>query len=106
MNWRQLCMLKTLFAIADRDGVTDDDVTVLQDAPPEDVAFMERLIREESVVAYRPKKGYSTNCYLFGGITDKGRKAYGPIVEAENRRCADEMRCVSSVEGNFQGNNR
>ena len=105
MNWRQLCMLKTLFAIADRDGVTGDNVTVLQDAPPEDVAFMERLIREESVVAYRPKKGYPTSCYLFGGITDKGRKAYGPIVEAENRRCVEEMKCVSSVDGDFQGNN-
>lgn len=106
MNWRQISLLKMLFTIADNHLNDDNDVAVLQDAPPEDVAFMERLIREESVVAYRPRKGYPTQCYLFGGITDKGRKAYGPIVEAENRRCADEMKCVSSVEGNFQGNNR
>lgn len=104
MNWRQISILKMLFSIADDDLFADKDITVLQDAPPEDVAFMERLIREESVVAYRPRKGYPTQCYLFGGITDKGRKAYGPIVEAEKRKNAEVTQGVRRQGGKDEQN--
>ena len=84
MGWRQIYVLKSLFAAANSSSAIDKDVTVLHDAPSEDVAFMNQLIKEGSVVAYRPKrKGYLTNCFVFGGFTEKGLKAYWPIVEAE-----------------------
>lgn len=84
MGWRQIYVLKSLFAAANSSGAIDKDVAVLHDAPPEDVAFMNQLIKEGSVVAYRPKrKGYRFNCFVFGGFTEKGLRAYWPIVEAE-----------------------
>ena len=84
MGWRQIYVLKSLFAAANSSGALDNDVTVLHDAPPEDVAFMNQLIKEGSVVAYRPKrKGYPFSCFIFCGFTEKGLKAYWPIVEAE-----------------------
>lgn len=84
MGWRQIYVLKSLFAAANSSGAIDKDVTVLHDAPLEDVAFMNQLIKEGSVVAYRPKrKGYPFNCFVFGGFTEKGLKAYWPIVEDE-----------------------
>ena len=85
MNWRQVFVLKTLFAIADSERSGDGYVPVLKDAPPEDVAFMNQLIKEESVLAYKPKHGHLTRCFMFRGISEKGRRVYWPIVAAEQK---------------------
>ena len=73
MGWRQIYVLKSLFAAMNSSGASDKDVIVLHDAPSEDVAFMNQLIKEGSVVAYRPKRnGYPFNCFVFGGLLKKG----------------------------------
>lgn len=79
---RESFVIKTLFHSEKHGKTTDGYHEVLHDAPQSDVSFMEQLIENGYVVAYRTRsKGAGLPCFMFAGFTPKGRAVYASFAE-------------------------
>lgn len=83
MTDRQLMILKSLFEYESAGAKMHDYVEVLTDAPPEDVAFTEGLVKHGDIVAYRTRSEKSgLPCFAFRGFTPDGHKVYDSFMGA------------------------
>ena len=81
MTPRQLFVIKSLFESEARHATSDACCEVLHDAPAADIFFMEQLIAEGSVIAYKTRSsGCGLPCFEFRGFTSQGHKIYRPFV--------------------------
>lgn len=86
MTPRQLYVVKSLFESETRHATSDGCCEVLHDASTADIFFMEQLIAEGSVIAYKTRSsGCGLPCYEFRGFTSQGHKIYGPFVAESTR---------------------
>ncbi len=78
MTQCQIDVINELFVTEALHAQSGGQGEVLHDAPPLKVAFMEQLIAEGSVYAYKTRsKGCGLPCYMLSAITPKGRSIYG-----------------------------
>jgi len=84
MTDRQLMILKLLLKHELSGATARGYIEVLIDAPSEDVAFMEGLVKHGDIVAYRTRGEKSgLPCFAFRGFTPVGHKIYDPFMRGE-----------------------
>ena len=92
MTQSQIDVVTLLFAMEAHHTRQGGQVEVLHDAPSAKAAFMEQLIAEGSVCAYKTRSGRcGLSCFMFRGFTSLGQARYEHLImkDISNRVSSD-----------------
>ena len=92
MTQSQIDVVTVLLAMEPHHKRQGGQVEVLHNAPSVKAAFMEQLIAEGSVYAYKARsKGCGLPCFIFNGFTPVGRARYEHLImkDISNRVSSD-----------------